>query len=325
MADPTYAGLLFVGDPHLATRAPGFRRDEYAETMLEKLAWCLGYARENGLAVVLLGDLFHHPRDVSNWLLVELIRLLDPPVWTVPGNHDCHENALTDHDTLAVLAAAGCVRLLDREGPQTLQISGGSRVVVGGSCWSDQLPERFDVESFCRDLGATHAPLVFWVTHHDVRFPGYEDFGRYGCFEVPGVDVVVNGHVHRTFPDVRVGRTTWMNPGSLCRINRDEHSRRHAPGALRFDIHGDRWTATRVAVPHRSFDDVFHPLVEPDQVPTAAGESMFIKELAALEAYRTASGAGLEQFLEANLRQFDPRVAEEIRDLAKEVLTDAAR
>ena len=49
-------------------------------------------------------------------------------------------------------------------------------------------------------------------------------------------------------------------------------------------------------------------------------ESLFIKHFAALEAHRTASGAGLQSFLDANLGQFDPRVADEIRSLAKETL-----
>ncbi len=76
MPDTGLRGILFIGDPHIAARAPGFRRDDYAQTILEKLRWCVGYARERQLLVVLLGDLFHHPRDISNWLLVELIKQL---------------------------------------------------------------------------------------------------------------------------------------------------------------------------------------------------------------------------------------------------------
>src|SRR4051812_18220708 len=103
-----FTGLLCVGDPHLATRPPGFRKDEYAHTVLGKLRFCVNHARENRLLLVLLGDLFHHPRDIANWMLVELISLFaEAPAYAVAGNHDCHENALTTDDTLSVLAAAG--------------------------------------------------------------------------------------------------------------------------------------------------------------------------------------------------------------------------
>jgi hypothetical protein len=159
---------------------------------------------------------------------------------------------------------------------------------------------------------------VFWVTHHDVRFPGYEDAGRHDCREISGIDVVINGHIHRHLPEVTCGRTTWMNPGNICRVSRGESTRNHAPCALRIEVGPEGWSAARVEVPHKAFDEVFHPEVESE--PIALDESLFVRQLAALEAYRTTSGAGLEAFLESNLGQFDARVAEEIRSLAQEVL-----
>ena len=67
---PEQMGLLFIGDPHLASRPPGFRKDDYPATILEKLRWCLHYAEENNLRPIFLGDLFDFPRDNANWLLV---------------------------------------------------------------------------------------------------------------------------------------------------------------------------------------------------------------------------------------------------------------
>ena len=316
-------GLLCVGDPHVAARAPGFRKDDYAQAVLEKLRWCVAYAREHRLLVVLLGDLFHHPRDISNALLVELISLFAADevrgaTYAVAGNHDCRENSLTRDDTLSVLAAAGAIRLLDK-GPVRGTMN-GCEVVVGGTCWGQPLPKEFD-RSAVTPPGPRRPMWVFWITHHDVRFPGYEDTGRFGCREIPGIDAVINGHIHRQLPDVTIGATTWMNPGNICRVSRGDATRQHVPCALRIDVAPDGWRATRVEVPHQPFDDVFHPEVAAaaDEA-AAAGESLFVRQLAALEAYRTASGAGLESFLDANLGQFDARVADEIRLLAKEVL-----
>ena len=286
MAERDFAGLLFIGDPHLSTRAPGWRKDDYPKSILEKLRWCFGYAREHRLLVVILGDLFHLPRDVSNQTLVELLSLLAEPVWAVAGNHDCHENALTDSDTLSVLEAAGRVKLLNRVGPWVGNISGRT-VVVGGTCWGARIPESFDLS---QHAAARRRTCVFWVTHHDVRFPGYEESARFGCFEIPGVDVVINGHIHRVLPDVKIGQTTWMNPGNIARVSRSDATRQHAPAALRMDISADGWRAERVAIPHQSFDEVFHAEIEVQSVETE--QSSFIQALAALEQNRTASGAG---------------------------------
>ena len=37
---------------------------------------------------------------------------------------------------------------------------------------------------------------MFWICHHDLRFPGYEDAARFDCREIPGIDLIVNGHAH---------------------------------------------------------------------------------------------------------------------------------
>jgi hypothetical protein len=168
------------------------------------------------------------------------------------------------------------------------------------------------------DAGAT--PLVFWVCHHDLRFPGYEESGRFDCHEIPGIDAVVNGHIHRDLKQVRCGGTLWINPGNIARVARSDASRRHVPSVLRVDVTGGGYECKRVAVPHEPFDEVFHADVA--AVDAVDDQSAFVRELAALESVRTSSGAGLMSFLDANLPQLDPRVANEIRTLAWEVLSD---
>ena len=313
-----YAGLLFIGDPHLASRPPGFRKDDYPAAILKKLRWALDYARDNRLLPVLLGDLFDFPRDNANWVLVQLMQLLDG-VLAICGNHDCKENALGENDTLSVLEAAGAVRLLDRTGPWAGKI--GERIVlVGGTSWGQKLPKSFDRASPAEADVAGPEPLVFWVCHHDLRFPGYEDSARFDCKEIPGIDVVVNGHIHRDLGRVKCGGTLWINPGNIARVSRSDASRRHVPSVLRVDVTTAGYDRRRIPVPHEPFDDVFHADVAGADV--AADQSAFVRELAALESVRTASGAGLKSFLDANLGQFDPRVADEIRLLATEVLSD---
>src|SRR4051794_27096026 len=105
-SDKDYHGLLCIGDPHLASRVPGFRKDDYPKTVLGKFTYSLDYAQKNRLLPVLLGDLFHRPRDNANWLLVQLMEVLQGEVLAVAGNHDCSESALSEHDSLAILCAA---------------------------------------------------------------------------------------------------------------------------------------------------------------------------------------------------------------------------
>lgn len=305
------SGLLFIGDPHLASRVPGFRKDDYPRAVLGKLRWIMDYARQNRLRPVILGDLFDFPRDNANWLLVELLTLFGGEVLAVHGNHDCKENTLGENDTFSVLVAAGCVRLIDAV--PWRGVINGRTVVVGGTNWGQRIPRSFE------RIDLPEPASVFWVCHHDVRFPGYEEQARFGCFEIPGVDAVINGHIHRNLPGVLAGGTTWLNPGNIARVTRSDITRAHVPGVLRVDISAEGWTHQRIEIPHLGFDEVFHPAVE-ENAATPAG-SVFIRELAALESIRTASGAGLRAFLDANLAQFEPGVAGQIKSLAEEVLS----
>ena len=38
--------------------------------------------------------------------------------------------------------------------------------------------------------------------------------------EIRGVDLVINGHIHRRLEDVQKGCTTWLTPGNISRRSR---------------------------------------------------------------------------------------------------------
>jgi hypothetical protein len=73
-----------------------------------------------------------------------------------------------------------------------------------------------------------------------------------------------------------------------------------------------------VEVPHQSFEAVFHldDVAEKESEEQLSG---FVTGLAELNKRRTASGAGLIEFLDKNLDSYSDGVATEIRELAKQV------
>jgi hypothetical protein len=314
-----YTGLLCIGDPHLASRVPGFRKDDYPRAILAKLTWAFNYASEHALLPTILGDLFHWPRDNANRLLVRLLELFEGTVLGIAGNHDCKENELGADDALAVIQAAGRLRLLEHSGPWCGRI-GDRPVIIGGTAWGQRLPTAFN-PSDC-GFEASPTPLVIWLTHHDVRFPGYEEVGRFAPNEIPGLDIVVNGHIHRPLADVVSGKTTWVNPGNIARIRRSDADRARRPTVLRINIRKDGWDKQAVEVPCLPYEEVFHDEIVASDIP--ADESMFVRGLAELESLKTHGGAGLRAFLEQNLGQFSERIAAEIRVLAEEVYCDAS-
>lgn len=306
-----YKGLLVIGDPHLEARIPGFRKDDYPRVILEKLRWSLGYAQAESLLPIILGDLFHLPRSNPNWLLVEVMNQFDNEILGIYGNHDVHENTLTDDDTMRVIQQAGRITLLDADTCYRAEINGRS-TIIGGTPWGRRLPN-----SYSHDPERPIQPLVVWLIHHDIIFPGYEDQGRIRPKELPGIDLVINGHIHRCLGEVRKGRTCWLTPGNISRRARSDATRKHRPAVLRVDIEQADWDYRYVEIPHQPFEAVFHEAVADTAVDET--KSAFVSGLAELQARRTQTGEGLMQFLEKNLHQFEDNVIAEIKQLAYEV------
>ncbi len=317
MTDKTrgYTGLLVIGDPHLEGRSPGFRRDDYPRVILEKLEWCLRYADAHRLLPAMLGDLFDKPRDNPTWMLGSLIDLFSGSECIgIYGNHDCADPELGDHDSLSLLVKAGRLRILD--GRPWSGLMNGRHVFVGGSSYRKSIPDAFVQPAMKDNL----PPLVFWLTHHDIIVPGYEEQGRLQTREINGIDTIINGHIHRHLQDVQVGKTLWITPGNISRRSRHEATKDHVPSVLRVDISADGYTRQFIEVPHQPFDEVFHPAVADSTADNSA--SAFVAGLAELQARRTESGAGLAAFLDKNLAQFEGPVANEIMLLAKEVTSN---
>lgn len=321
-------GLMFIGDPHLEARIPGFRKDDYPLVALQKFRWCLTYARQQQLQPILLGDLFQLPQDNPNWLVSSIIEAIEEPLPAIYGNHDVRENSLKSNDSIHILFAGGHLQRLSAEMPWCGTV-GAKRVVVGGTVWGERLPKQFETAD------PEHA-LTVWVTHHDIFIPGYEEAGRIRPCDLPGIDLIVNGHIHRRLAPVTKGNTHWITAGNITRRARSDASRDHIPAVpclfpadidtshdaiaeFTFEAtNGQRWQIRWIPLPHEPFNDVFHPEMETD----AAGEeqrSGFIADLRELTVRRTDSGAGLHEFLRQHLHQFEPAVATEIRRLAAQV------
>jgi DNA repair exonuclease SbcCD nuclease subunit len=339
-----YSGLLFIGDPHVEGRTPGFRRDNYPETILAKLEWCIDYCEQQELHPILLGDVFERPRDNPNWLISRLLDIFDGRcIPTIFGNHDCANPHLDENDSLTLLAKAGAIRLLDEHHLWACSFE-GRKIFIGGSPYRYPIPDKFVMNPNDMQL-SFHSPssvpksqtqdwlsslsdpgLVIWLTHHDLTFPNPNEAVVTHLNELIGIDYVINGHIHRrASADVVRGQTTWINPGNIARRSRSDSIRGHEPAALRMDIASDGQWMHYVKVPHRDADQVFY---DSDAVAVdefESNQSRFITGLSTLQSRKTESGAGLMQFLKENVNQFESEVAGEIIKLAEVVLSDSSQ
>lgn len=309
-----YVGLLVIGDPHVEGRQPGFRKDDFPNVILKKIAWCLDYAKTNRLLPTFLGDMFDKPRDNPTWMIGRLIEIMSGSGSIgIYGNHDCADPQLNDNDSLSILIKSGCLRLVSQRSPWR-GLMDQRPVFVGGSSYRHPIPEEFKVPTAGRRSLFDSDPFVVWLTHHDIDIAGYEN-GRFKPYEIENVDLLINGHIHRRLESVQAGQTVWMTPGNISRRSRSEANRQHVPTVVRIDVQSDGHKISDVIVPHEDHTKVFHDSVT--EIETKQTSSEFVTGLAELTARRTESGAGLHEFLAANLSQFDTKVVAEIERLAE--------
>jgi DNA repair exonuclease SbcCD nuclease subunit len=319
------------------------------------LEWSLNYADQNRLLPILLGDLFDRPRDNANWLVGELLALLaNRTVLAIHGNHDCRENQLTDDDTFSIILKSDHLTLLSPDNIWSGLVN-GRPVTIGGSSWGQDVPESFSVTDSEKQnplvLWVTHHDISWgdFTKPVKVREVKARDAAHQNTVskakeqplfdtgeseradareshrssrgitpsERPGIDLIVNGHIHTRHEMQETGTTSWVMPGNLVRLGRSKTSRIQPPSIMELTVEEDSWKTSLVEVPHEPFDDVFleTSAAEPDDDL----ESSFVKGLAELQARRTESGAGLVYFLEHNLNQFDRGVAQEVVRLAEKV------
>ncbi|MCX7822551.1 MAG: metallophosphoesterase [Syntrophobacterales bacterium] len=315
-----FKGILFIGDPHVASFPPGHRRDEYVETVLGKLSYAMDLAKKEDLLPIILGDLFHVPRNNPNALLVELIRLFKPVFpWVLLGNHDKHEARFTPDVSIAILEAADAIRLIKDYGIVDILSVCGRRVLIGASPDWTPLPDKVNLGDF---------DTVLWLTHHNLLFDEIGDDiegefrGKsFELKEIPGVDLVVNGHLHRPRPPIQRGSTLWFNPGSIVRIIRSHATKEIKPSVTIFRYNENKISLEPVMLPHKSFEEVFYPFSDTKDFDVIEGESRFIRGLENLALRRTAEGIGLREFLRLNL-DFDDPIDKEIWKLYQEALED---
>lgn len=312
-------GVLFIGDPHLSSRRPGRRTDvNFAATVLDKLAQAFQIARDRAWQPVILGDLFDRAGEQDLMVLSGLLHLLRDhrdaggaiPV-TLVGNHDLKDATLSGDTALSVIHESGLLRVLEDDQPFPLYRGSTGAHQSDGDMFALLLPYSYGQEDtllkngYGKDAPANNKVHVIALTHADFAFAGAYP-GAKELVAVPGVDMVVNGHMHKLCPAVRRKNTLWWNPGNITRMSMDCES--HAPRVWSWAPGED--TLTGHVLRHEKFvfdrtgvsvganvQDLKRHLRE--DAPLSSQFVALLKEQQELEVPFTEDGSGIRSELEA--------------------------
>ena len=217
-----YDGILFIGDPHAWSKSPGKRLDEaiFPQVVLHKLEQSIDIAIKNNLYVVILGDLFHVDNENNISLLTKMIRIfkkLRDPLVSVEGNHEKKELKLTDDVALSMLKEADVLNVMEYNNLYgCVHLTNGKKVYLGGTPYGMIIPNKVNLP---KEEDDKDTPII-WTSHHDLDF-GDTYPGVIPVPEIHGAFMLVNGHIHKTKPPVKVGGTKAHNPGNITRLSTD--------------------------------------------------------------------------------------------------------
>ncbi len=332
----TPRGFLFIGDPHVSSVRPGKRVDDFAASVLGKLAQAARIATERQLVPVILGDLIHRDDERSIGLCSRLMLVLQQFPCTpleLDGNHGKREAELVEEDIEFLLQTSGSLQVL-QAGCEPREFDfGGQRVMLHAAAYGTVLPAR---------LPRLAETVNVLITHHDLAFEGAYP-GAAKPFEIPGCAMVVNGHMHKTAPSIDRGETTWHCPGNIEPLSVDV--REHKPAVW-------EWTPENgvVLAPHYLDHDfgcfgvavksitasgageaaaALEEQISSNQTGPTPAPSKFAALLAGSQVEdqaRTDEAAYLGEDLEAVLADLtaSPATAQVLRTLAAAVAKDAA-
>lgn len=200
---------VITSDWHFRLDTPSCRNDNYLEAQLTKQVAIINYANENGLDILMAGDLFHKAQsgeETTYMLWNTLSSCLKTKFWCIAGNHDLVMHNLN----YLTKSSVGLICLI----PQ-----------VRYHKTDTEIPEVTLLHYGITKLESDKDILVCHEYVEDVKNPMTDAYIPEEFMELPQIKpykVVICGHNHKTFtyttPDGRI----FVSPGSLMRMTYKE-------------------------------------------------------------------------------------------------------
>lgn len=210
--------ILYFTDLHLRSVSDRsrYRIDDHYISQFNEIYEIADIVKENNVELILSGGDFLHTPRVSHSLITDIInwaKTLAAPLYTVVGNHDTFAFQVDDvkNSGLGVLFEADILSRLDL-------IVLNKTVIKGVHAFLD--PRQGDYM-----FGPEYDDYTKIIVSHNYIFPALLHFDSVLPKDVKtNADVVFTGHYHKPY-DTNVGKTRFINPGSLSRWSVDELDR----------------------------------------------------------------------------------------------------
>lgn len=216
--------FLFFTDTHIRGSNPRSRKDNFFETLKEKLNELVDVAKENKVDHVIFGGDFFDRPDISLAVVKDFIKIIKNfplPILCVIGNHDVYgQNPSTVNRTiLGLLEELGIVEFLNNT-PKIMITESKKTIQITGSHYYYDIdgPEKDSYivkEKNCDfSIHVTHGFLLEKPFNDEVRYTLIDDIASLTL-----ADITLVGHYHSGFGIKKYNDKYFVNPGAISRIS----------------------------------------------------------------------------------------------------------
>lgn len=219
--------FIFMTDIHGRTNNPISRKDDFPETILNKLRWVVDYANKKDAGILCGGDWLNRPDTSATFIskMCGILEMAQQPVVGILGNHDLFGyNAKSFTRTpLAIAAACNNMHILNNE-----SVDVGTddfHIYLSGSHSSPLIDRAGRTEEYYTPRNAKPKSVDevrIHIVHGfltDKDWPDGVPYTKIDAVLDTDADILLAGHEHLGFGVKAAGDTIFCNPGALGRVS----------------------------------------------------------------------------------------------------------
>ena len=279
--------FILISDIHVTSRNPIGRKGNILQSFKNKFIFILEYAQKHNAIILQAGDFFEKSRDWHVlYLISNLIKKYNVPVYTIYGQHDLYMRANPDTTptTIGLLNKFGMVNILNNKKPTILD-----KTYVYGCSWNNKISQPKPGK---KNILVIHAP----ITTKEL-FPGH-NFTAVSNFicKNKGWDLILAGDIHaKTI--YKFKKTILVNTGPMLRLASTKYNFKHKPCFFLYNTKSHR--VKEIIIPHEDAKLVLsRSHIIKKQVTTKMLPATTLKQFAKLLKQKSASQLPLKKILE---------------------------
>mgnify|MGYP001329835597 CR=1 FL=1 len=210
--------ILFIGDIHLSEIGPQSRKDDYMQSIIDKINECFEISRRKMCdAVIFMGDIFdvmEPSGKCRNIILKLLLENNDIEKYVIVGNHDVKNHIENVYrSALGTLISAGALlytNYIDKHKIQLYDYYVGIEDDIRNGMFvnnNSNYPLVIAVHASITDSTRPYNHVIF----NQIQLPN-------SC------KLLVGGHIHEEMHQINENGQFFINPASLCRNKLDNYN-----------------------------------------------------------------------------------------------------